>query len=262
MEMIKAFANLAWAVFIELINNPFILILLILILLLKIFYSKLRGIIGEFWVRLELRKLPRKEYIVLNDIMIEQNNMTHQIDHIVVSKYGLFVIEMKNYIGFITGDEYEYNWTKFVGKTRYEFQNPIRQNYGHVQALKELLKLNEEIFIPIVCFSNQATIKVKTNKAVVQLDGLNKLIRNFYKIQINDDIKEIANTIFKMNIEDKTKRKEHVNTIKKNINNDKELVDNNICPKCGGELVMRNGKRGTFLGCSNYPKCKYTKNRD
>lgn len=31
------------------------------------------------------------------------------------------------------------------------------------------------------------------------------------------------------------------------------------CPKCGGELLLRNGKKGLFLGCSNYPKCDYLK---
>lgn len=32
-----------------------------------------------------------------------------------------------------------------------------------------------------------------------------------------------------------------------------------ICPKCGGNLITRNGKYGEFIGCSNYPKCKYIK---
>lgn len=31
------------------------------------------------------------------------------------------------------------------------------------------------------------------------------------------------------------------------------------CPRCGGELVLRNGKYGPFYGCSNYPECRYTK---
>lgn len=31
-----------------------------------------------------------------------------------------------------------------------------------------------------------------------------------------------------------------------------------VCPKCGGELIMRDGKYGSFIGCSNFPKCRYT----
>ena len=40
---------------------------------------------------------------------------------------------------------------------------------------------------------------------------------------------------------------------------EKYHLNDNLCPKCGGELVKRNGKYGEFYGCSNYPKCKYTR---
>ncbi len=30
------------------------------------------------------------------------------------------------------------------------------------------------------------------------------------------------------------------------------------CPRCGGVLVRRNGKYGEFIGCSNFPKCRFT----
>jgi len=32
------------------------------------------------------------------------------------------------------------------------------------------------------------------------------------------------------------------------------------CPNCGKKLIMRKGKYGKFIGCSNYSRCKYTKN--
>ena len=60
------------------------------------------------------------------------------------------------------------------------------------------------------------------------------------------------------NIKDKSARKVHVKNIKSNIK-DKEIKEKNmICPKCGNKLIERNGKYGEFIGCSNYPKCKYT----
>ena len=57
-------------------------------------------------------------------------------------------------------------------------------------------------------------------------------------------------------ITDKEKRKEHIKYILNTVISDEE----NECPKCGGRLVERNGKNGSFLGCINYPKCKYTRN--
>jgi predicted RNA-binding Zn-ribbon protein involved in translation (DUF1610 family) len=48
--------------------------------------------------------------------------------------------------------------------------------------------------------------------------------------------------------------------------NDKEKSESNptssliqMCPNCGSKLVLRNGKRGKFYGCSAYPKCRFTK---
>lgn len=38
-----------------------------------------------------------------------------------------------------------------------------------------------------------------------------------------------------------------------------ETQEENLCPKCSGVLKHRNGKYGSFIGCSNYPKCTYTK---
>lgn len=54
-------------------------------------------------------------------------------------------------------------------------------------------------------------------------------------------------------------RVQHVKNIKENISVDKEKVRNNVCPKCGGQLVPKKGKYGAFIGCSNYPECRYTR---
>ena len=72
-------------------------ILLILGILIDIYYPKFRGFMGEFWLKLELKKLPKNKYKLLNNIMVEDEKGTHQIDYVVISKYGIFVIEMKNY---------------------------------------------------------------------------------------------------------------------------------------------------------------------
>ena len=81
----------------------------------------------------------------------------------------------------------------------------------------------------------------------------------YKELLVNNDIKELSNIIISNNIEDKALRKHHVRDIHIKVNKDKKLENNMICPKCGNELVERNGKYGKFIGCSNYPKCKYIK---
>lgn len=188
-------------------------ILLILGILIDIYYSKFRGFMGEFWLKLELKKLPKNKYKLLNDIMIEDDKGTHQIDHIVISKYGIFVIEMKNYYGLIIGNQYKEKWYQCLGKNKYAFHNPMYQNYGHVKALSNALNLNEEVFIPIVCFSNQVKLKVTSNKPVVQVDTINRNILKYTEEIITCNLNELSLKIENMNILDKTERKGHIKNI-------------------------------------------------
>jgi len=92
MEIIKSFIKGIINIY---SNNPKLLlqtiILIALCLLFKIYYSKFRGFMGEFWVKLELGKLPKDKYIIFNDIMIKDEKGTHQIDHLVLSEFGIFV---------------------------------------------------------------------------------------------------------------------------------------------------------------------------
>ena len=238
--------------------NPTNIIIFILLILVTVFYKKIRGFMGEFWVKQELKKLPKDKYIILNDIMIKSSKGTHQIDHIIISKYGIFVVEMKNYYGLITGEEHQNKWTQHLGKNKYYFNNPIHQNYGHIKALEELLNLREDKFISIICISNQAKLKVKA-KNVTQLDFISDLIKSYNNEIIIEDLSKIKNKVEQNNITDKEIKKSHIKIIKNTVkeNNDKEK--NMICPKCGAKLVERNGKYGNFIGCSNFPNCKYTK---
>ena len=250
--------NFVNALIIELFKNPFSLILLISGILGTIYYKKFRGFMGEFWVKVELNKLSKDKYIVLNNIMIKSSKGSHQIDHIVISKYGIFVIEMKNYYGLITGDEYKDKWTQHLGKNKYYFNNPIHQNYGHIKALANLLNIDENKFFSIICFSNQAKLKVICKTPIVQTYEIALTIGK-YQEEILDNIEQISETIIKNNIKDKKVKKEHTSKIQNQIKLTEEKISKNICPKCGSKLVERKSKYGSFLGCSSYPKCKFTK---
>ena len=67
----------------------------------KVFVPDVKGFIGEKTVASELDRLPSEEYRILNDVLISFGSGSSQIDHIVISIYGIFVIETKNYKGWI-----------------------------------------------------------------------------------------------------------------------------------------------------------------
>ena len=220
-------------------TNPFILFFLIIGLLSLIFYKKIVGWFGEFWTKQALNKLPKDDYKVINNVFISSNIGTHQIDHVIVSKYGIFSIETKQYSGYIVGSKYDSNWIRYSGNKRYYYSNPIRQNYGHVKALSELLKIDETKIHNIVCIPSNARLKIEHDGELVRYDTIVSKILS-YKKEVLSNIDELSNIIKSKNIKD--------------INIKNAL---NKCPKCGSQLIQKNGKYGSFVGCSNYPKCKY-----
>lgn len=236
-------------------SNPFVILFFIVVIIVVIFNKQIIGWFGEHWTKQVLKKLPKNEYKILNDVFIETNGTTHQIDHVVISPYGIFSIETKQYNGFITGNKYDKNWIRHAGKNKYYYTNPIRQNYGHVKALSELLNIDESKIFNVVCIPSKATLKVEHDGELVRYDTLADKVLSYKEVLIKN-VDEIVETINKNNITDKNIKKEHIQNIKNNIID----KDNNKCPKCGGQLVERTGKYGRFIGCSNYPKCKYTRN--
>ena len=240
-------------------KNPyycaFLIIGIILIIVLKKYSSNIIGWFGELWTKKEIKKLPKDKYIVINDVFIYTKESYHQIDHVVVSSYGIFSIETKQYNGYIVGDKYDKKWVRKVGKKKYYYTNPIKQNYGHVKALSELLNIDESKIYNIVCIPSKAKLDIKHDGELVTLDTILDKIYSYREIVI-DDVDDIVKRIKENNITDKKIKKEHIKNIKENIIDN----DQSKCPKCGGQLVNRTGKYGDFIGCSNYPRCKYTKN--
>ena len=226
---------------------------------LKLFLRKIKGYFGEKSVAFFLSKLDPAKYKVINNVMLEVGSRTTQIDHVVVSNYGIFVIETKNYQGWIIGNEYDDNWTQVIYKRKEKLHNPIKQNFGHIQALKEVLSEYTDVsYISIVAFTTKADLKVKTSTDVVYTVNLPKTIRKYNTETISDSDKEqVYLKLFSLNVDNKENRKAHVQAIHNNLKDKDSKIDSNICPKCGGNLVLRNGKYGQFKGCGNYPKCRF-----
>jgi len=226
------------------------------VFIFRLFKAKIKGIIGEKTISVFLSRLDPTKYKVINDLMLRTEGKTSQIDHVVVSNYGIFVIETKNYKGWIVGDEHSEQWTQVIYKRKEKFYNPIRQNYGHIQALKQNLQEYQELnFIPIIVFS------VKTNSKVIYSVNLLKTIREYMTERLTDQQKEaIYSKLITLNVCEKEDRTQHVVGINKKKAEVAQQLGSNRCPKCGGELIIRKGKYGDFKGCSNYPKCRFILN--
>lgn len=238
----------------------YFLLSMMLVILIVLKSPTIKGKIGERSVVNKLGKLDKDRYIVLNDITIPKaTGGTSQIDHIVISVYGIFVIETKNYRGWITGDEHDEYWRQTIYKRKEKLYNPLRQNYGHIKALEAVLREYGGLkFIPIVSFSYRADLKVRVTSEVIYSGQLLKTINKYVDVVLsNEDVKRIAEKITSANLINREIKKEHVRSIKQASREKVDKISNNICPKCNNKLVERNGKYGKFKGCSSYPKCRF-----
>ena len=73
-----------------------------------------------------------------------------QIDHLVISRYGIFVIEAKNYQGVIYGDGRDKMLRRKVLGMNYKTRNPIDQNDWHIRYLIDHFPAVREIILGVV----------------------------------------------------------------------------------------------------------------
>jgi hypothetical protein len=120
------------------------------------------------------------QYYLVNNITIPFQDGTTQIDHVLVSTKGIFVIETKNYSGWIFADEKSKQWMQVLYRVKSRFQNPIHQNYRHVKAIEKLFDfLPKEHIHSIVVFTGSAQFKTPIPKDVYYLHQLVEFLKTF-----------------------------------------------------------------------------------
>ena len=136
---------------------------------------------GEAAVRRTLsERFVSGDYHLLNNLTLPDGDGTTQVDHVLVSRFGIFVLESKHYSGWIYGSERNATWTQVLYKKHYKFQNPLRQNYKHVKVVSGLLDfLSSEFIHPIVVFTGEAVFKTPTPSGVMSLKQLSDHLADF-----------------------------------------------------------------------------------
>ncbi|WP_407528966.1 nuclease-related domain-containing protein [Vibrio parahaemolyticus] len=235
-----------------------------LLLIVSVFKSRwLKGVFGEFLVNRLLSKLPESDYTLIKDVTLPTSDGTTQVDHIVVSKYGIFVVETKNMKGWIFGSARQKQWTQKIYRHSSKFQNPLHQNYKHIKALETLLGCSEEHLHSVIVFIGDSTFKTEMPPNVTYARGSIRYIQQFNQVVFSDrDYARLTESInqikLKRGIITDLKHRKHVKEVVAS------KVSSNECPRCGSEMVLRETKRGEnigkqFWGCSTFPKCRAVK---
>ncbi|WP_024326214.1 nuclease-related domain-containing protein [Thioalkalivibrio sp. AKL19] len=221
---------------------------------------KVKGWLGEVWIRLILAVgLDGKSGRVVHDVTLETGEGTTQIDHVLVSRSGIFVIETKNMRGWISGSAREPQWTQRIYRRSFRFQNPLRQNYRHERAVADSLQVTAEHVHSVVVFVGGSTFKTPMPENVVRGLGLLGYIRSFRTAAWNDD--EVRTLVERLQGQRLAPSRQ---THRNHVQQLRERHAEPACPQCGSAMAKRKARRGSragreFWGCTRYPECRGTK---
>ena len=225
-------------------------------------YARRRGDWTESKVAKQLAKLPKDKYIVLNDLMLPTSYGTTQLDHVVLSLYGVYVIETKNYTGTLIGNEKSEQWEQNINGFMYKTANALRQNKAHIAAVRSHASVQANVPIHnIVVFANATKFDIfHEDGEVIYINELIPTIMRLRSVEpfyTQEQVQIKANLLLEKNITDPELRKQHNQAANAAKYERRAKIESGICPRCGGQLVIREGKYGQFYGCSNYPKCDF-----
>lgn len=203
--------------------------------------------------------LPSSDYVDLNNVTIRTHRGTTQIDHVIVSRYGVFVVETKSMNGWIFGGEGDPFWTKTNRGNKLRFQNPLQQNEGHIRALSNMARIPRERMHSVVVFGGNCSLRTEMPPNVLT-GGYTTYVKS--KRQVLFTEAEVERIVAAVQAQMLPKTRE---THLKHVDHLKQRFESTTtCGRCGNPLVVRTAKTGSnagnqFLGCSQYPSCRYVR---
>lgn len=221
--------------------------------------GRIKGWFGEKKATFRMwYSLNSKVYRRFHHVIIPSKNGTTQIDHLLISPYGLFIIETKNRKGWIFGSVDQKKWTQSIYGRNYSFQNPLRQVYRQKKVLSEFLEIRESKILTVIYFAGDCKFQTEMPANVIK-SRLGRYVKQFKDVVLSAE--EMVRMVRKMEhyiSESSLTPKDHMRSLRQ------RHQSATICPRCGSKLVERTANKGPnagsmFLGCENFPKCRFTK---
>ena len=185
-----------------------------------------KGRYGEYLISRMIDKYALKSHLQLVNVYLPKRNSTEmtELDLIYIDRTGVYVIESKNYSGWIFGNEAQQNWTQTMpNKKKFKFYNPIRQNATHIRALQYFLRLPNEAFHSVIVFSERCQLKAievtSQNVHVLKREDLKRFIQKqnqtAKQIFTQGEIETIHKKLLPQMQVSETIKKQHIQTIQK-----------------------------------------------
>lgn len=223
-----------------------------------------KGWLGELLVRLAIKlSLDPEVYRAVHNVTLRTPDGSTQIDHVLISPFGIFSIKTKNYSGWIFGGEHQKTWTQKIFRKTYKFQNPLHQNYKHTQALQALLSAPSQAIHSVIVFVGGSTFKTEMPLNVRTASDFIAYIKSRnVPVFSPSEVEVLHNRLTGGRLAPTlATTREHV----RNVRRRQDPMADRKCPRCGSPMLLRTQKSGShagrkFWGCSQFPKCRAVQN--
>ncbi|MBL4765845.1 MAG: NERD domain-containing protein [Colwellia sp.] len=220
-----------------------------------------KGVLGEWQVNLLIKFfLDKNQYHLCKNVTLPTQDGSTQIDHIIVSRFGVFVVETKNMKGWLFGSVNQKQWTQKIFKHSSKFQNPLHQNFKHVKTLEACLEIDKCAIFSVIIFVGDSTFKTKMpDNVTFARGGIDYIKRKTETLLSSEEVADVIAQIEKGRLTRGFKTNyQHIKHVKKIV---REKEKTKSCSKCGANMVLRKATKGKnagneFWGCSAFPKCR------
>lgn len=174
--------------------------------------AKVSGDQGELKLSSILKSLPDC-YHVMDDILLQTKKGSTQLDHVIVSPFGVFVVETKNHKGMIFGDCCGQVWTQVLnGRGHFKLYSPVLQNQGHIKHLCTQTNIPFEIVQGVIVFTNDDADLTNVNcPFCFNVDSVYYYITGFQNMILNDKrVTEVIRRIDKVDTNSYMNRQKHI----------------------------------------------------
>lgn len=253
------------------------------------------GLAGEQNIAFELKN-SGLDMFILHDIYLEYEDLSAQIDYLIVTKKNVYVIECKNLIGNIDVDgkgSFIRTYELYGKKVKEGIYSPITQNERHLNVIKFVRKVSKNAlskvlfemnfdsrYKSVVCLANPKTIlndryaKKEVKEKVIRADQLiahmKKMEKESKNVALSEkEMRKLAEFFLEASKPNKSdyviKYEEMLEGLNKQSEEMLARPEEKSCPRCGAKLIIRTANRGEyvgkqFYGCEKFPQCRYMEN--
>ncbi|MBQ6042295.1 MAG: NERD domain-containing protein [Oscillospiraceae bacterium] len=208
---------------------------------------------------------------VMRDILIPADDKTMHIDFLILTRYGIFICELKSFRGIIQGEGMKKYWKQFTDGNEIDYFSPLLQNLYHMKFLKKFLEpLPFETYLHSVVYMfglGKTALQIRPpyppqSSIVNSIESLQRVIqlicekKNVTLPQAEVDY--IFEFIGKNQIRGDDARAAHEVQAVKYKNDARKALYRQICPECGAPIVPQGTPTGNYWVCSRWPDCTYT----